>query len=94
MSEIKPLIDFDVDLKATPKPKPSEIDSNENWGRSVERKKPGRKKTKRTAQIHPRLPPEIADEFNAIAEERDITAGALFEEIFQFWKLNTDYNQK
>lgn len=84
MTTNKPLFD----LKATPKPEHVQDRENDKWGRSVERKKPGRKKTKRTAQLHPRLYPQIADEITQIAEDREITVGVLIEEMFQVWKIN------
>lgn len=82
MTENKPL----VELPKTVKPSPDERTRGSKWDRSTERKTPGRRRSQRTAQIHPRLKQETAEEFSQICYERDVSAGALFEEIFQFWK--------
>ena len=74
------------DLRATPKNTPSETRENEDWGKSVERKKPGRKKRKPKEQIHPRLDPEIVKELRDLAETREIDMGDLIMEIYSFWK--------
>lgn len=92
MSETKPLIDLKASLKSE-RHKPEHQESN-NWQRSIERKKPGRKKSPRTAQIHPRVYPQVAEEIISIIEQRDITVGVFIEEIFQFWKDKSEINQK
>lgn len=75
-----------MNLAATPKP--GRIDEHQlgDWQRSIERKKRGRKRTKRTAQIHPRMYPEIAEEMTDLADQKDVTIGEFVEEIFAYWK--------
>ena len=48
------------------------------------RKKPGRKPSPRTFQLHPKVFPEVGREIAAEAENRGLTQGQLIEEM---WKI-------
>lgn len=49
-------------------------------------KKVGRRKTKRQAQIHPKVRQEIAEEFGKFAMENDMSQGQFFEKVWNFFK--------
>ena len=46
------------------------------------RKKPGRKPSPRTHQLHPKVFPEVGEAIAAEAEKRGITQGQLIEEMW------------
>lgn len=50
------------------------------------KRKPGRKPSLRTAQIHPKLLPAIAAEISSEAQRRGVTQGALVEEAWALYK--------
>lgn len=47
------------------------------------RKKPGRKPSPRTYQLHPKVLPEVGEAIAAEAERRGLTQGQLIEEMWQ-----------
>lgn len=49
------------------------------------RKKPGRKLSPRTYQLHPKVFPEIGEAIAAEAEQRGITQGQLIEQMWQVY---------
>lgn len=49
------------------------------------RRKPGRKPSLRTFQLHPKVLPPIGEAFADLAAERGITQGQLFEEVWQVY---------
>ena len=49
------------------------------------RKKPGRKPSPRTYQLHPKVLPEVGDAFAAEAETRGLTQGQLLEEMWEIY---------
>lgn len=55
-------------------------------------KKVGRKKTKRQAQIHPKVRQEIAEEFGKFAIENDMSQGQFFEKVWTFFKERNEKN--
>lgn len=50
------------------------------------RKKPGRKPSPRTKQLHPKVFPWVGDALAAEAERRGITQGQLIEEMWQVYQ--------
>ncbi|GHG36454.1 hypothetical protein GCM10017322_39150 [Paracoccus aerius] len=50
------------------------------------RKKPGRKPSPRTYQLHPKVLPEIGEEIAAAAEREGLTQGQFIERIWQEYK--------
>ena len=62
-----------------------DADNETDWERSLERKKPGRKKGPRRVQIHPYLTPETVDEINQISQQKEISQGLIIELLFKHW---------
>jgi hypothetical protein len=52
------------------------------------RKKPGRKPSPRTYQLHPKVLPEIGDEIAIEAERLGITQGQLIEHMWERYQKN------
>jgi ribosome-binding protein aMBF1 (putative translation factor) len=50
------------------------------------RKKPGRKPSPRTYQLHPKVLPEVGQAIAEEAEQRGLTQGQLIEEIWRAFK--------
>lgn len=50
------------------------------------RKKPGRKPSPRTQQLHPRVLPATSQAFFAAARERGLSQGQMFEVIWAYWR--------
>ena len=50
------------------------------------RKKPGRKPSPRTYQLHPKVMPEVGEELAAEAEKAGLTQGQLIEKIWLIYK--------
>ncbi|SFQ78922.1 hypothetical protein SAMN05421764_1259 [Donghicola eburneus] len=49
------------------------------------RKKPGRKPSPRTYQLHPKVFPEVGQAIAAEAEDRGLTQGQLIEEMWEIY---------
>ncbi len=54
------------------------------------RKKPGRKPSPRTYQLHPKVFPEVGEAIAAEAERLGITQGQLIEQIWALYREQTD----
>lgn len=54
------------------------------------RKKPGRKLSPRTHQLHPKVFPEVGEEIAAEAERLGITQGQLVEQMWELYKTGLD----
>ena len=50
------------------------------------RRKPGRKPSPRTYQLHPKVLPEVGEALAKEAEKRGLTQGQLIEEIWRAWQ--------
>lgn len=50
------------------------------------RKKPGRKPSPRTHQLHPKVFPEVGEAIAAEAERLGITQGQLIEQMWEFYQ--------
>lgn len=57
------------------------------------RKKPGRKPSPRTYQLHPKVLPEVGEAIAAEAEREGLTQGQLIERIWRSYK-KTDSSEK
>ncbi|SHF84187.1 hypothetical protein SAMN05444273_1173 [Litoreibacter ascidiaceicola] len=56
------------------------------------RKKPGRKPSPRTHQLHPKVFPKVGEAIASEAERLGITQGQLIEQMWEFYeKSETDY---
>lgn len=79
-------------LKSRPKdePKPTPAKEESVWDRSLERKKPGRKKGPETFQLHPRMTLETAEKIIDLANDRGMTQGEFLEMVFIEWATNDD----
>lgn len=58
-----------------------------------EKKKVGRKRTKRQSQIHPKVRKEVADAFSEHAMANDMSHGQFFEKVWEFY-LKGNLNEK
>lgn len=59
-------------------PDPENLDKN-----MFHRKKPGRKKSPRTYQLHPKVMPEIGEAITKEAEQKGLTQGQVIESMWQ-----------
>jgi hypothetical protein len=82
-----------ADLKAKPKPASAEeIRRAEEAGEArgfvdrTPRKKPGRKASPRTFQLHPKVFPEVGAAFTAEAERLGITQGQMMELLWETYE--------
>lgn len=50
------------------------------------RKKPGRKASPRTYQLHPKVMPSVGEAISAEAEKRGLTQGQLIEEMWEQYR--------
>ena len=80
-------------LKATPKRTSAEtirqvdeVAEERGFVDRSPRKKPGRKPSPRTCQLHPKLLPEIGEKIAEAAEERGITQGHFIEMMWKCWE--------
>ena len=80
-------------LKARPKAtSPEEVRRIDEVGEArgfvdrTPRKKPGRKPSPRTHQLHPKVFPEVGEEIAAEAERLGITQGQLVEQMWSLYK--------
>lgn len=58
------------------------------------RKKPGRKPSPRTHQLHPKVFPKIGEAITAEAERLGITHGQLIEQMWSLYQANSIYKNK
>ena len=58
------------------------------------RKKPGRKPSPRTHQLHPKVFPEIGEAIAAEAERLGITQGQLVEQMWGLYQANATHKNK
>lgn len=79
-------------LKKTPKPiddtvlkEADAVAEERGFVDRTPRRKPGRKKSIRQFQLHPRVLPEIGEAFADEAERRGVTQGVLLEECWQLY---------
>jgi len=86
-------------LKARPKPAASvelpridHVAEAKGFVDRSPRKKPGRKKSPRTYQLHPKVLPQIGAALTAEAERLGLTQGQLIEQIWDMYQNNDDPN--
>lgn len=82
-----------ADLKARPKPTTAEdIRRMEEVGEArgfvdrIPRKKPGRKPSPRTYQLHPKVFPEVGEAIAAKVERLGITQGQMIERMWEKYR--------
>jgi hypothetical protein len=54
------------------------------------RKKPGRKPSPRTHQLHPKVFPRVGEAIAAEAEKQGITQGQLIEQLWELYEQSDD----
>lgn len=79
-------MDITTSLKARPKPEDLTDTQDPRWNKSMIKSKPGPKRGRRTAQIHPTVTPETAREIAEMADDAESSQGAIVERIFAEWK--------
>ena len=83
-------------LKARPKDSgPQEVKIADEIGEArgfldrTPRKKPGRKASPRTYQLHPKVMPKTGESISAEAERLGITQGQLIEQMWEAWQAGS-----
>lgn len=77
-------IAFNVSAKKKSSPRNGD-NQQARWDRSLERRKPGRKKGPSTAQLHPRLQLEIIAGLNQLSDQHNVSVGKVIEKLYQHW---------